>query len=58
MFRRLHTEDEVEGTGVGLALVKRIIERSGGDIAVESEPGRGSRFVLRMPDASTLGGER
>jgi signal transduction histidine kinase len=58
MFRRLHTEDEVEGTGVGLALVKRIVERSGGDVAVESEPGHGARFVLRMPDASTLGGER
>jgi light-regulated signal transduction histidine kinase (bacteriophytochrome) len=54
MFRRLHTEDEVEGTGVGLALVKRIVERSGGDIAVDSEPGRGSRFVLHMPDASAL----
>ena len=55
MFRRLHTEDQVEGSGVGLALVKRIVERSGGDIAVESMPGEGSRFVLRMPDASTLG---
>jgi signal transduction histidine kinase len=55
MFRRLHTEDQVEGSGVGLALVKRIVERSGGDIAVESAPGEGSRFVLRMPDASVLG---
>ena len=51
MFRRLHTEDQVEGSGVGLALVKRIVERSGGDIAVESVPGEGSRFVLRFPDA-------
>ena len=54
MFRRLHTEDDVEGTGVGLALVKRIVERSGGDVDVESEPGRGARFVLRMPDADHL----
>ena len=49
MFRRLHSNDEIEGTGVGLALVKRIAERSGGDVAVESEPGRGSRFLLRLP---------
>jgi signal transduction histidine kinase len=49
MFRRLHTEDEFEGTGVGLALAKRIVERSGGDIRVESERGRGSRFVLVLP---------
>jgi light-regulated signal transduction histidine kinase (bacteriophytochrome) len=53
MFRRLHTEDQVEGSGVGLALVKRIVERSGGDITVESVPGEGSRFVLRFPDADT-----
>jgi signal transduction histidine kinase len=49
MFRRLHTEDEFEGTGVGLALAKRIVERSGGDIRVESERGTGSRFVLVLP---------
>ena len=49
MFRRLHADDEIEGTGVGLALVKRIAERSGGDIAVESEPGHGARFVLTLP---------
>ena len=54
MFRRLHTEDDVEGTGVGLALVKRIVERSGGDIGIVSEPGRGSRFVLHMPDGAGL----
>jgi len=54
MFRRLHTDDQVEGTGVGLALVKRIVERSGGEIAVESVPGEGSRFVLRLPDAGVL----
>jgi signal transduction histidine kinase len=51
MFRRLHSQDEYEGTGLGLALVKRIVERAGGQIRVESEPGSGSRFVLRLPDA-------
>ena len=49
MFRRLHADDEIEGTGVGLALVKRIAERSGGDVDVVSEPGQGSRFVIRLP---------
>jgi light-regulated signal transduction histidine kinase (bacteriophytochrome) len=48
MFRRLHTDDEYEGTGVGLAMAKRIVERSGGDIRVESEPGTGSRFVVSL----------
>jgi light-regulated signal transduction histidine kinase (bacteriophytochrome) len=51
MFRRLHTEDEFEGTGVGLALAKRIVERSGGDIRVESARGSGSRFVVMLPPA-------
>jgi signal transduction histidine kinase len=51
MFRRLHTEDEFEGTGVGLALAKRIVERSGGDIRVQSERGRGSRFIVVLPPA-------
>jgi signal transduction histidine kinase len=49
MFRRLHTDDEIEGTGVGLALVKRIAERVGGDVRVEPAPERGSRFVLTLP---------
>lgn len=51
MFRRLHTEEEVEGTGVGLALVKRIVERAGGTVRVESEPGHGSTFVLTLKPA-------
>ena len=58
MFRRLHTEDEFEGTGVGLALAKRIVERSGGDIRVESRRGAGSRFVVVLPPAGTAAQRR
>ncbi|GIV61500.1 MAG: hypothetical protein KatS3mg044_0366 [Rhodothermaceae bacterium] len=48
MFQRLHRQDEVPGTGIGLALVKRAVERLGGDIEVVSEPGVGSTFTVRL----------
>jgi light-regulated signal transduction histidine kinase (bacteriophytochrome) len=52
MFHRLHTRDRYGGgTGAGLALVKRIVERHGGEIRVQSEEGRGATFLFTLPSA-------
>ena len=51
-FQRLHGKDRYDGTGMGLAIVRRIAERHGGAVTAESAPGRGARFVVAFPAAS------
>jgi len=55
IFKRLHSSNQYSGTGIGLAIAQRIVERYGGKIWVESEAGKGSNFMFTLPAGDQRG---
>ena len=55
LFQRLHSQDEYEGSGAGLAIVKKILEKYNCEIKVESDLGQGTRFIFTLPKTANKG---
>jgi len=56
VFQRLHSADEYPGTGIGLAIVAKAVRLMDGEVGIESVPGQGSTFIVRLPAAIEQGG--
>jgi len=54
VFQRLHSRSEYEGTGIGLAICRKITERHHGTITAKSQPGQGAKFIITLPINSHL----
>lgn len=53
LFKRLHSRQEYKGSGIGLAIVKLVMEKLGGDISLKNSSGGGSRFIITIPNLNT-----
>jgi signal transduction histidine kinase len=56
VFQRLHRHDQFEGTGIGLASVRRLTERHGGKVSAEGAPGQGATFFISLPEGVNSNG--
>jgi signal transduction histidine kinase len=55
IFQRLHGRSEYEGTGIGLAICRKIVDRHNGVVTAHSSPGAGAKFIILMPQPGDMG---